>query len=70
MLRQLQVEDGFPKNISNLGFPSRIKSVDAALHFRNDRYTVFFTGNECWRYFFPGKGVFGALCSKTVIGMT
>ncbi|XP_030294899.1 collagenase 3 [Sparus aurata] len=50
MLRQLQVEDGFPKNISNLGFPSRIKSVDAALHFRNDRYTVFFTGNECWRY--------------------
>ncbi|XP_041807661.1 matrix metalloproteinase-18 [Chelmon rostratus] len=50
MLRQLIVEEGFPRNISDLGFPSRIKSVDAALHFRNDRYTVFFTGHECWRY--------------------
>ncbi|XP_073335779.1 collagenase 3 [Pagrus major] len=50
VLKQLQLEEGFPKNISNLGFPTRIKSVDAALHFRNDHYTVFFTGNECWRY--------------------
>uniref|UniRef100_A0A8C4EDI9 Collagenase 3 n=1 Tax=Dicentrarchus labrax TaxID=13489 RepID=A0A8C4EDI9_DICLA len=46
MLRQLKLEEGFPRNISNLGFPSRIKSVDAALHFRSDRYTVFFTGHE------------------------
>ncbi|XP_044078699.1 neutrophil collagenase [Siniperca chuatsi] len=50
MLRQLKLEEGFPRNISDLGLPSRIKSVDAALHFRNDRYTVFFTGHECWRY--------------------
>lgn len=50
MLRQLKLEEGFPRNISDLGFPSRITSVDAALHFRNDRYTVFFTGRECWRY--------------------
>uniref|UniRef100_A0A3P8SXU0 Collagenase 3 n=1 Tax=Amphiprion percula TaxID=161767 RepID=A0A3P8SXU0_AMPPE len=49
-LRQLKMEEGFPRNISDLGFPSRIQSVDAALHFRNDRYTVFFTGHECWRY--------------------
>lgn len=51
MLKQLEVEEGFPRNISNLGFPSRITSVDAALHLRNDRTTVFFTGHECWRYF-------------------
>lgn len=44
MLRQLEVEEGFPRKISDLGFPSRITSVDAALHFRNDRYTVFFAG--------------------------
>ncbi|XP_076606565.1 collagenase 3 [Chaetodon auriga] len=50
MLRQLTLQEGFPRNISDLGFPSRIKSVDAALHFRNDRCTVFFTGHECWRY--------------------
>lgn len=50
VLRQLKLQESFPRNISDLGFPSRIKSVDAALHFRNDRYTVFFTGHECWRY--------------------
>ncbi|KAK7904243.1 hypothetical protein WMY93_016850 [Mugilogobius chulae] len=49
-LTQLQLEEGFPKNITDLGFPSRIRSVDAALHFRFQRYTVFFTGHECWRY--------------------
>ncbi|XP_033833677.2 collagenase 3 [Periophthalmus magnuspinnatus] len=49
-LTQLQLEEGFPKNISDLGFPSRVRSVDAALHFLFDRYTVFFTGYECWRY--------------------
>lgn len=49
-MRQLKLEDGFPKNISHFGFPSRIQSIEAALHFRNDRYTVFFTGHECWRY--------------------
>ncbi|XP_059208089.1 uncharacterized protein LOC131986967 [Centropristis striata] len=47
-LRHLKLEEGFPRNISDLGFPSRIKSVDAALHFRSGRYTVFFTGHECW----------------------
>uniref|UniRef100_A0A667XY89 Collagenase 3 n=1 Tax=Myripristis murdjan TaxID=586833 RepID=A0A667XY89_9TELE len=50
VIRQLRLEDGFPKNISSLGFPPRVKSVDAALHIRNDRHTVFFTGHECWRY--------------------
>lgn len=50
MLRQLKLEEGFPRSISTLGFPSRIKSVDAALHFRDEGYTVFFTGDECWRY--------------------
>lgn len=49
-ITQLQLEDGFPKNITDLGFPPRIRSVDAALHFRTERYTVFFTGHECWRY--------------------
>uniref|UniRef100_A0A668UQC7 Collagenase 3 n=1 Tax=Oreochromis aureus TaxID=47969 RepID=A0A668UQC7_OREAU len=51
MLRQLKLEEGFPRSISTLGFPSRIKSVDAALHFRDEGYTLFFTGDECWRYY-------------------
>uniref|UniRef100_A0A3B5ARY6 Collagenase 3 n=1 Tax=Stegastes partitus TaxID=144197 RepID=A0A3B5ARY6_9TELE len=63
-VKQLKVEEGFPRNISDLGFPSRIQSIDAALHFRNERYTVFFAGHECWRYlcssfppFFPSVSV-------------
>ncbi|XP_068600356.1 collagenase 3 [Brachionichthys hirsutus] len=50
MLMQLNLEEGFPRNITDLGFPSRIKSIDAALHFRHERCTLFFTGHECWRY--------------------
>ncbi|KAM7398571.1 hypothetical protein PAMA_006463 [Pampus argenteus] len=50
MLRQLQLEEGYPKDISDLGFPPRINSIDAALHLRSDYSTVFFTGHECWRY--------------------
>uniref|UniRef100_A0AAV2JE30 Collagenase 3 n=1 Tax=Knipowitschia caucasica TaxID=637954 RepID=A0AAV2JE30_KNICA len=49
-LTQLQLLEGFPKNITDFGFPARIRSVDAALHFRFERLTVFFTGHECWRY--------------------
>ncbi|XP_007244877.3 matrix metalloproteinase-18 [Astyanax mexicanus] len=49
-VKHLEVKDGYPKNISDFGFPSRIKSVDAALHFREYHVTVFFTGGECWRY--------------------
>uniref|UniRef100_A0A8C6TZK4 Collagenase 3 n=1 Tax=Neogobius melanostomus TaxID=47308 RepID=A0A8C6TZK4_9GOBI len=51
-LTQLQLEEGFPKNITNLGFPSRVKSVDAALHIRFKRYTmsvmVFSRYDELW----------------------
>ncbi|XP_056141177.1 matrix metalloproteinase-18 [Lampris incognitus] len=50
MVRQLKVMEGFPRNISDLGFPPRVQSVDAALHFRNAHLTVFFTDHECWRY--------------------
>ncbi|XP_040906698.1 collagenase 3 [Toxotes jaculatrix] len=60
MLRQLELQEGFPRNISDLGFPSRIKSVDAALHFRSTRYTVFFTGHECWKYNEPEKKMEGS----------
>uniref|UniRef100_A0A4W6E0F2 Collagenase 3 n=1 Tax=Lates calcarifer TaxID=8187 RepID=A0A4W6E0F2_LATCA len=52
-LRQLKLQEDSPRNISHLGFPSRIKSIDAALHFRIERSTVFFTGHECWRYVRP-----------------
>ncbi|XP_061106461.1 interstitial collagenase [Conger conger] len=49
-VQQLELLHGFPKNISEFGFPSTVRAIDAALHFRGARQTVFFTGNMCWRY--------------------
>ncbi|CAL8398515.1 unnamed protein product [Boreogadus saida] len=44
-MNQLLFFKGFPRNISDLGFPPRVQAVDAALHFR---FAHLFT--ECWRY--------------------
>ncbi|KAM6970642.1 interstitial collagenase [Aplochiton taeniatus] len=49
-VHQLKLLEGFPRNISDMGFPLWVQSVDAALHFRAARLTVFFVGHECWRY--------------------
>ncbi|XP_035289553.1 collagenase 3 [Anguilla anguilla] len=50
VVQQLDLLPGFPKDISELGFPSKVRAIDAALHFRGAQQTVFFTGNTCWRY--------------------
>uniref|UniRef100_A0A673MRQ9 Collagenase 3 n=1 Tax=Sinocyclocheilus rhinocerous TaxID=307959 RepID=A0A673MRQ9_9TELE len=41
---------GYPRNISEFGFPSTVKSIDAALYFRETRLIDFFIGGECWRH--------------------
>ncbi|XP_062983200.1 stromelysin-2-like [Elgaria multicarinata webbii] len=43
-------QPGFPKDIRNLGFPKKLKKIDAALHDRNTMKTYFFSGNKYWRY--------------------
>ncbi|KAJ8394692.1 hypothetical protein AAFF_G00042920 [Aldrovandia affinis] len=47
---QQKLLDGFPKDISELGFPTSVRAIDAALHFQAARHTVFFTEHYCWRY--------------------
>uniref|UniRef100_A0A673MSQ2 Collagenase 3 n=1 Tax=Sinocyclocheilus rhinocerous TaxID=307959 RepID=A0A673MSQ2_9TELE len=42
----LQVKHGYPRNISEFGFPSTVKSIDAALYFRETRLIDFFIGGE------------------------
>ncbi|XP_075404849.1 collagenase 3 [Tenrec ecaudatus] len=42
--------EGYPKKISELGFPSEIKSISAALHLEDRRKTLFFSGNQVWSY--------------------
>ncbi|XP_066555676.1 neutrophil collagenase [Amia ocellicauda] len=49
-LRRVETLQGFPKSISDFGFPPSVRSIDAALHFRSAQQTLFFTGKAYWRY--------------------
>ncbi|XP_062391504.1 stromelysin-1-like [Sardina pilchardus] len=49
-VRGMTLQDNSPKNITELGLPRTLNTVDAAFHLRLERQTVFFTGRVCWRY--------------------
>ncbi|XP_003992354.3 neutrophil collagenase [Felis catus] len=42
------IEPGYPKDISNYGFPSSVRAIDAAVYYRGE--TFFFVNNQFWRY--------------------
>ncbi|XP_067423214.1 stromelysin-1-like [Emydura macquarii macquarii] len=44
------VHPGFPRNIHNLGFPTRVKKIDAAVYDQNIKKTYFFVGDKYWSY--------------------
>ncbi|KFZ63658.1 Interstitial collagenase [Podiceps cristatus] len=44
------IESGFPKSIQNLGFPTSIRKIDAAVHDQNTKKTYFFVGNRYWSF--------------------
>uniref|UniRef100_A0A8B9YXZ3 Peptidase metallopeptidase domain-containing protein n=1 Tax=Buteo japonicus TaxID=224669 RepID=A0A8B9YXZ3_9AVES len=44
------IEPGFPKPIQNLGFPTSVGKIDAAVHDQNTKKTYFFVGNKYWSY--------------------
>ncbi|XP_064501233.1 stromelysin-1-like [Pseudopipra pipra] len=44
------IESGFPKPIQNLGFPTSVRKVDAAVHDHNTKKTNFFVGNKYWSF--------------------
>ncbi|CAI9152736.1 unnamed protein product [Rangifer tarandus platyrhynchus] len=41
-------QQGYPKHISNYGFPSSVQAIDAAVSYR--RKTYFFVNYQFWRY--------------------
>ncbi|XP_035924410.1 interstitial collagenase-like [Halichoerus grypus] len=46
-----QMVQGYPKNIyHSLGFPQKVKKIDAAVHEDETGKTYFFVANEYWRY--------------------
>ncbi|XP_003780846.1 matrix metalloproteinase-27 [Otolemur garnettii] len=50
MIRGYAVLPDYPKSIHTLGFPRRVKKIDAAVCNKNTRKTYFFVGIWCWRY--------------------
>ncbi|XP_008688370.1 neutrophil collagenase [Ursus maritimus] len=42
------IEQGYPRSISDYGFPSSVRAIDAAVHY--GRKTYFFVNDEVWRY--------------------
>ncbi|KFP73309.1 Interstitial collagenase [Apaloderma vittatum] len=45
-----RIEPGFPKPIHNLGFPTSVRKIDAAVHDENTKKTYFFVGNKYWSF--------------------
>ncbi|NWI51977.1 MMP3 protein, partial [Calyptomena viridis] len=44
------IDTGFPKPIQNLGFPTSVRKIDAAVHDQNTKKTYFFVGNKYWSF--------------------
>ncbi|KAK2490305.1 hypothetical protein MC885_010181 [Smutsia gigantea] len=47
-LNGYDIEQGYPKDISNYGFPSSVQAIDAAAFYRGKTY--FFINNQFWSY--------------------
>ncbi|XP_003780847.1 neutrophil collagenase [Otolemur garnettii] len=47
-LNGYEIQQGYPRDISNYGFPSTVQAVDAAVFYR--RKTYFFVNDQFWRY--------------------
>uniref|UniRef100_F7DG83 Matrix metalloproteinase-27 n=1 Tax=Callithrix jacchus TaxID=9483 RepID=F7DG83_CALJA len=50
MIRGYAVLPDYPKPIHTLGFPRRVKKIDAAVCDKTTRKTYFFVGIWCWRF--------------------
>lgn len=48
-LNGYDILEGYPKKISELGFPKEVKRISAAVHLEDMGKTLFFSGNQVWR---------------------
>lgn len=49
-LNGVDIIEAYPKSITKLGLPEKIKKVDAALHIGDKGKTLLFTDEEYWRF--------------------
>lgn len=47
-LSAYDLQQGYPRDISNYGFPRSVQAIDAAVSYNGKTY--FFVNNQCWRY--------------------
>ncbi|KAI5766542.1 MMP8 [Gulo gulo luscus] len=47
-LNGYDIKQGYPRDISDYGFPSSVRAIDAAVYYR--RKTYFFVNDQIWRY--------------------
>ncbi|XP_045873752.1 neutrophil collagenase [Meles meles] len=47
-LNGYDIKQGYPRDISDYGFPSSVRAIDAAVYYR--RKTYFFVSDQIWRY--------------------
>uniref|UniRef100_A0A8C5QA24 Peptidase metallopeptidase domain-containing protein n=1 Tax=Leptobrachium leishanense TaxID=445787 RepID=A0A8C5QA24_9ANUR len=41
---------GYPRDISEFGFPSSVKKIDAAMYLEDEKKVIFFVGDKYWSY--------------------
>lgn len=46
-LNGYDIKQGYPRDISDYGFPSSVRAIDAAVYYR--RKTYFFVNDQIWR---------------------
>lgn len=49
-LNGYDILSGYPKKISDLGFPKEVKRLSAAVHLEDMGKTLFFSGRQVWRW--------------------
>ncbi|KAF5902384.1 acetyl-CoA acetyltransferase, mitochondrial, partial [Clarias magur] len=49
-VKATSVVPGYPKHISQFGFPASVKKIDAAVHVDSTRRTLFFIGDKYWSF--------------------
>lgn len=48
---------GYPKRLTNLGLPSSVRKVDAAVYLQSTRKTLIFVKNQYYRLVFFSSGI-------------
>ncbi len=58
---------GYPKPLTNLGLPSTVTKVDAAVYAKSTRKTYIFVNDQYWRWVFMIKSSLFVIQSNVLV---